>query len=474
VIEKMWFYIWKRKRISFIFLLFLVFGIKVYGQDTLKRKINSQRVLADKIIGFIGDRYILHSDVQNYIADYKRQAQANNLEDVTIPEPCYVLENLLIKKIFVLQALRDSLPLSEEEVEAALENRIRSYIYQYGSKEVLEEVANRSIFQIKEDFKEPVREQKLADLMQNKIIEAIKINPNEVEEYYNKIPKDSLAVYESEVELSQIVIHPKADPDIEVYIAKQLNDYKRQVESGAKKFDYFVKQYSEDPAAKENLGQYTLNKNDKNFDGNFFNAAFRLRNIGQVTPVIKSKFGFHIIQLIKKNGDEIVVKHILRIPPVTENEVKIVRKELDSIRTEVLNKNISFANAISKFSDDENSKFTAGSILSREGSTFVTIDELDKDIVLAIKGLNPGDITKPEVFVDDKGRKALRIIYFKNRTSPHKENLKDDYNKVAERVLNSKRQEAVQNWIQSKLGDFYLLIEAPYNTCKELERWGKQ
>lgn len=433
---------------------------------------NKQRVLADKIVVFVGDKYVLYSDIQNYLADFKRQAQAANIEDITIPDPCQVLENLMIKKIFVLQAQRDSLPLSEDEVDAALENRIRSYIYQYGSKEVLEEVANRSIFQIKEDFREPIREQKLSELMQNKIIEVIKVTPVEVSDYYNKINKDSLLVYESEVELNQLVVHPNADPDVESYVIKQLNDYKRQVETGVKNFDYFVKQYSEDPGSRENFGQYTLNRGDKNWDPNFFSAAFRLKTPGQVTPVIRSKFGFHIIQLVKKGGDEVVVKHVLRTPPITEAETKIIKNKLDSIRKEIIQKKMSFNEAVNKYSDDENSKFTAGAILDRNtGASFITIDALDKDLVLAIKGLNPGDVTVPLEFTDERGRKGLRLVYFKSRTTPHKENLKDDYNKVAQRVLDLKKQVAIENWIKNHIQDFYVLIVEPYKSCPQLAKW---
>ncbi len=183
--------------------------------------------------------------------------------------------------------------------------------------------------------------------MQNKIIETIKITPTEVKAYYNKIPKDSLPFYESEVELSQIVIIPKANRDVEEYVSKQMYDYKRQIEAGSQKFEALVKMYSEDPGSKDAGGQYNLNRNDKNWDPAFLSASFRLKE-NQVSQVVKSKFGLHIIQLMSRSGDEAVVRHILRIPPVTDDEVKEAVAKLDSVRKQLKAGTIAFGEAVSK------------------------------------------------------------------------------------------------------------------------------
>ena len=175
-----------------------------------------KKVMADKIIGTVGDKYILKSDIDNAIADYKRQAQGQ--DGAIIPTPCQVLEGQLIRKALVLQSEKDSIVVTEEEVESAIDGRIRNFIQQFGSKEALEEVAGRSVFQLKEDFRTLIREQKLAEQMQEKIVDKVKITPNEVRAFYNKIPVDSLPLYESEVQISQIVVHPKANRDIEEYV----------------------------------------------------------------------------------------------------------------------------------------------------------------------------------------------------------------------------------------------------------------
>ena len=255
-----------------------------------------QKVVADKIAGIVGDKIILNSDIINAIADVVRQGgQA--------PEDCAVLDQMLIRKALVLQAEKDSIPVSDEEVDATIDQKIRYFISQYGGKEALEQIAGRSIYQLKEEFRQPIREEKLATGMQNKIVSDIKVTPAEVKEYYEKIPKDSLHFYESELQVGEILVYPKANHDIEKLAIDELNDYKTQVESGAKKFELLAKLYSDDPGTKDNGGKLDINRTDKQIDPNFLAAAFRLKE-GQISPPVKSKFGYHIIQMISRSGDD--------------------------------------------------------------------------------------------------------------------------------------------------------------------------
>lgn len=430
----------------------------------------TKKVLADKIVGTVGDKFILKSDVENALLDLKRQAQGQ--ENVTLPTLCQVVEQQMIRKALVLQAEKDSILVTEEEVENAIDTRIRSFLQQFGSKEVLEEVAGRSVFQLKEDFRLLIKEQKLADEMQSKIVEKIKITPTEVRNYYNKIPVDSLPLYESEVQVTELVMHPKANRDVEEYVIKQMLEYRKQIESGANKFDQLVKLYSEDPSAKENLGLFNLNRNEKNFDPAFMAGSFRLKE-GQISAPIKSKFGYHIIQLISRSGDEAVVKHILRIPPITNDEINETKVFLDSIRKEIIAGRMSFGEAVNKYSDDDGSKFSGGAITGRDGSTYVNIDQLDKEMVVLMKNMKPGDISTPQVYLDDRGRKTVRLIYFKERTTPHRENLKEDYNKVAQRALEEKKAKSMEAWFKEHVPNYYVFIDDSFQGCAELKDWTK-
>jgi len=427
----------------------------------------AQKMVADKIIAQIGDKIILKSDIDNAIADYKRQDMADQLP----PNPeCAFLQGQLIQKTLVIQAEKDSLFVEEDELEALLDNRIRFFISQYGSQDILEQIAGRSVYEIKEDLRQPFKEKTMAEKMQTKILENVKITPTEVKEYYDKIPKDSLLYYESEIEVSELVLYPKANKDLEDYVAAQLLDYKRQVESGQKKFDQLARLYTEDPGSKETGGQYSINRVDKSWDPTFVAAAFKLKE-GQISPVIKSKFGLHIIQMVSRAGDEAVVRHILKIPPVTDVEVKLGLAKLDSIRSKIVAGDISFTAAVTKFSDDENSKFSGGAKMNNEGSVYIKIDQLDKDAVVALKGLNAGDISKPQSYTDERGRKTVRILYLKTRTEPHRENLKDDYNRVAQRALEIKKQTVLEKWFKDHIPGYYVTIDKEYAGCESVKDW---
>ena len=434
-------------------------------------KAQVKKVLADKIVATVGDKFILRSDIDNSIADYKRQAQGQ--EGVTIPSVCQIMEGQLIRKALVLQAEKDSIIVTEDEIQNAIDARIRQFLQQFGSKEVLEEVAGRSIFQLKDDFKILIKEQKLADEMQQKIVEKVKITPTEVRAYYNKIPVDSLPLYESEVQVLELVMHPKANRDVEEYVIKQLMDYRRQIEAGINKFDQLVKLYSEDPSSKENLGQFNLNRNEKNFDPAFMAGSFRLKE-GQISAPIKSKFGYHLIQLISRTGDDAVVKHILRIPPISNDEINETKVFLDSIRKDILANKYSFGEAVNKHSDDESSKFTGGAVSGRDGSTYVNYDMLpDKDMVVLLKTMKPGEISAPQVYTDDRGRKTVRLVYFRDLTTPHKENLKEDYNRIAARALEEKKARVLEAWFNEHITNYYINIDEQYQACSEIKEWTK-
>lgn len=427
----------------------------------------AQKVVADKIIAQIGDKIVLRSDLTNAIADYKRQG----MEEQLPPNPeCAFLQGQLIQKTLVIQAEKDSLFVEDDELEALLDNRIRYFISQYGSQDMLEQIAGRSVYEIKEDLRQPFKEKTMAEKMQGKILENVKITPNEVKEYFDKIPKDSLLFYESELEVSQLVLLPKPNKDLEEYVSAQLLDYKRQVESGQKKFDQLAKMYTDDPGSKETGGQYSINRVDKSWDPTFVAAAFKLKE-GQISPVIKSKFGLHIIQMVSRAGDDAVVRHILKIPPVTDTEVKLAITNLDSIRNEIMKGNISFAAAVTKLSDDENSKFNNGALLANDGSPFLTIDKLDKDAVVALKNLKPGDISKPQAYTDERQRKAVRILFLKSRTEPHRENMKDDYNRIAQRALELKKQTVLEKWFKEHIPNYYVTVDKEYTGCASISDW---
>jgi len=427
---------------------------------------NLKKIVADKILAVVGDKIILQSDIDNAIKDASRNGG-------TIPEDaeCTILEQALVAKLLMLQALKDSLPITDEEIESELDNRIRYYISQFGSQTELERVAGKTIYQLKDDSRESVRERKLAEEMQKKIVNNVNVTPTEVKAFFDRIPKDSLPFFESEVEVCQIAVYPKASRDLEKYMIDELTRYKTQIESKQMSFEQAAKIYSEDPGTKDHGGLFEADRNDKNIDPTFLAAAFRLKD-GEISPVIKSQFGYHLIQMVQRNGDLATVRHILRIPPVTDAEMKEGISQLDSVRSKIIAGVMDFNAAAFKYGQDEEQKYTGPCIMSADGDTYNRIDELDKDIVATLGKLKISEYSQPAVFVNEKtGKKGVRILYLKSRSEPHRMNLKDDYNKIKQAALEEKKFQTLDKWLSGHISSYYIMLDPAKSGCTQLQKW---
>ena len=449
------------KKLLFVFLT-LIATSAVFSQ---------RPVVADKIVGIVGDKIILQSDVYNDINDRKRRN-----EPVPPNAECYIMEQILALKALVLQAEKDSIIIEDSEIDALLDNQVRGFIGQYGSKEALEEIAGRTVYQIKEDLRQNFKERKLAERMRDKIVEGVKITPQEVKAYWDKIPPDSLPFYESEVEIGEIVVYPKASRDLEKLAQDELADFKQQIESGKATFEALAGLYTDDPGSKNTGGRYTTNRAEKTIEGQpadatFINNAFRLKE-GQISPVFKSQFGYHIIQMISRAGDDAVVRHILRIPKVTQAEVAASMEKLDSVRAKLVAGTMAFGEAASRYSEDVNAKFTAGMLQGPNG-TYLTYDQLSKDMALLVKDMKVGEVSKPVAFTDERGKQGVRIAYLKSRSEPHRENMKDDYNRISQRAIEYKKQDIIEKWFTSRISNYYLMIDPQFGACETLSPWLK-
>ena len=425
-----------------------------------------QKVVADKIIAVVGDRIILKSDVTNSIADMARQG-------MTVPENanCMVLDQALVSKVLMMQAIKDSLPVSDDEIEAELDQRVRYFVSMYGTKEAVEQMAGKSIYQIKDDARESVRENKLAQSMQRKIVDGVRVTPADVQAYFSRIPKDSLPFFEAEYQIGQIIVYPKASRDMETYIVGELMNYKRQVENKTASFESLAKRYTEDPGSKERGGQYQIGRADKSWDPAFVNAAFRLKE-GQISNPFKSKFGYHIVQLVQRNGDEAIVRHILRVPPVNEEEIAEATNRLDSVRKLLVEGRMDFNTAAGKYTNDEQASFAGYYLMNNRGESLVTIDEMDKSIVALLDKVKIGEYSKPVAFTDERtNKKGVRLIYVKSKTEPHRMNIRDDYNRIANAALEEKKYKALEKWLTTHISSHYIMLDPAEAACPQLKKW---
>lgn len=424
--------------------------------------------VADKIVAVVGkNRIILQSDVDMQFLQYKAQ---DPMVGDTIK--CHLLQQMMIQKLLVEQAERDSLLVSDEDVEGTIENRIRQFIRQYGSKEKLEEVAGKTVYQLKEENRELFKEQLMAEKMQQKILENVKITPSEVQSFYNKIPVDSLPFFPASVEVGQIVIDPPVSPELDDYARKKLEDIRNQIVNEGKSFEVMAGIYSDDPGSRDNGGRYNdVNRTGGGWAPEFVATAFKLQN-GEVSQIVKTQFGYHIIQMIQRKGEVADVRHILIRPERTSVDFKKASEKLDSIRSLLISGVYTFPEAVGKFSTDEAAKNTGGMIIDPQtGAAQLEIDKLDPAMVLMLDTMNISSFSQPQLFTTDRGEKSMRIVYLKSRTEPHKANLKDDYSKIQQVALAQKQAKKTEEWLMSRLPNYYIRIAPEYSTCTVFAKW---
>jgi peptidyl-prolyl cis-trans isomerase SurA len=406
----------------------------------------------DKIAAIVGDKIILKSEIEAAYADFKRENTS-----IDEKEKCRLIEDYMSQKMLVEQAVRDSVIVSDDEVESTLENRIRYFVSQYGSEERLEEMSGKTIYQLKDDYRGLFRDQLTAQRMQSQIMSSVKITPQEVKAFYQKVPVDSLPFYPSMVEVGQIVFKPSINKEVEDYAKEKLEGIRADIISGKSSFDIMAGVYSEDPGSKNNGGDLGIMGRDE-LVPEFAAAAFKLQN-GEISPVVKTKFGFHIIQMVNRQGEKAKLRHILIKPLITM----------------IMASKLQFSEAVGKYTFDDATKITGGMFTNPQtNGSFIQTEDLDPAVALLINDMKPGTFSQPISYEDAGGDKLVRIIYLKNRTEPHKANLNDDYNKIQQVAFAEKQNEHLQKWIHDKIPSFYIMVADEYKDCENMSKWKTQ
>ncbi|MES2702666.1 MAG: peptidylprolyl isomerase [Bacteroidota bacterium] len=427
----------------------------------------SKAQVADKIIAVVGrNRIILKSDLDMQMLQMKQQNP-----DAAYLDSCSTLQSMVIQRMMMEQAERDSVRVTDEDVEGQLDNRLRYFTSLYGSKEKLEQVAGKTIYQMKEEYRDIIRDQMVYEKLQGQILEHVKITPAEVDAFYKKIPVDSLPMFPAAVEVGQIVIDPPVSQEMADYAHQRMEEIRAEVVSGAKSFEVAAGIYSEDPGSKDNGGRYDGVTRTGPWADEFKAATFKLQN-GEISPLVKTKFGYHIIQMISRRGDEADVRHILVKPQITTADFNKATHKLDSVRELLVNGKMAFPEAVGKFSTDESAKRTGGMITDpTTGSTELDITKLDPGMVLMLDSMKQGSYSKPHVFVTDAREQSARIVFLRTRTDPHKANLRDDYGKIQEVALQQKKQLKLQSWVTTKAPTYYIKVVPEYQVCPIIGEW---
>lgn len=439
---------------ALLLLVFLCASGSVFGQPL------------DGIIGVIGkNRIILRSEVEQQVENAKLQDPNLVTEDLR----CDIMEQMLLQKLLVEQADRDSVVIGAEEVEAQLENRVRYFIMQYGSKEKVEELSGKTLYQLKDENREITQEIMLSERMQGTILDGVKVTPVEVKKFYDNIPIDSLPFFPATVELGQIVIDPPASPELDTYARKKVEEIRNKIVNEGSDFEIMAGIESDDPGTRNDGGLMKgINRKGGNLVTEFVVAAFKLQN-GEISPVFRTRYGYHIIQMVNRKGDEADVRHILKTPERTSIDFNTALERLDSIRTALVAKQVTFEQAVGKFSTDEMSNRTGGMITDQQGGSTLEVEDLDPTLALMIDTLKPGTYSAPMVYANARGERSCRIVYMKSITAPHKANMQEDYSRIQFAALQKKKGERMQQWVREKAPAFYIKIDPEYAECANIQ-----
>ncbi|MFM2047881.1 MAG: hypothetical protein RI955_427 [Bacteroidota bacterium] len=427
-------------------------------------RIFAQDKIADKIVGIVDNKIVLQSDIQQQL----NQMAAQNAP-INANSGCYIYQQMMLQKLMVAQANHDSIVINNEEIENELDRRMNYFIGQVGSKEKFEEYYHKPILKFKEEFREAVQEQLLAQRMQQKITADAKVSPMEVKKYFDNIPTDSLPNINAEYEIGEIIISPKVTAESKLATKKQLLEIKEKVLSGVS-FDSQAKLYSEDPGSAIKGGDLGLVSRGQMVP-EFESALFKLKD-GEMSDIVETQYGYHIIKMIAKQGEKAKAKHILIVPKSGKGDLDITVLKLDSIRKKIVADSISFKKAADKYSTDEATKTNGGLVQnSNDGNTLIDAQLVEPDLFFIIDTMKVGQISKPSFFKTYDGKDAARIVWLKTKTQPHKANLKDDYAKLQQATINKKQQEKMLEWIKKTTKKNYIVIDEDYKHCELMKDW---
>ncbi len=422
--------------------------------------INAQEI--DKIIAIIGDEIVLRSEVENQYLQYISQGVTSNEE-----LRCEILEDLMTQKLLIFSCKQDSISVTKEEIEQEVETRVNYYVDQIGSIEKVEQYFEKDIYQIKKVLSELVEDQFLIQRMQSSITKDVKITPFDVNEFYEKMDKSELPLIEDRYKLSQIIVKPKMSEDQINKLTDRLNAFRKRVLNG-EDFKVLAALYSDDPGSANNGGEIGFVSRGT-FVPEFEKVAFRLKK-GEVSEIVKTNFGYHIIQLIERRGDQVNVRHILLKPKYSSTSLQNARLRIDSIYNKIKNNEISFSQAIKSYSDDDTKNNNGLLINPSNGSSTYTIAELGSSIKYLIEGLNEDDFTKP-VKVESNEGSIYRILNVVEKISSHTANLDLDYDFFQTQALNFKKQEKLDEWIEKRIKNTYVELKEIDKNCKSSYKW---
>jgi peptidyl-prolyl cis-trans isomerase SurA len=415
----------------------------------------AQPVLADGVVAVVGNEIILQSDVSIMQETLKREGQDRS--------ECEVLQELILEKLLVHHAAIDSVVVDDAEIDDNISRRLEQLIAQIGSERRLTEYYKKSVVEIKDEMRPLMRNQLTAQRMQSTITENVKVTPVEVENVIKAMPLDSLPLIGTEVELAQIIINPKVSEKASQDAVERLEQLRTRILNGSS-FATMAILYSEDPGSNRNGGEYKGIKRGQ-FVTEFDAVSYNLE-VGEISAPFKTEFGYHIVQLQAKRGEELDLRHILVKPKLEQKDLDIAQGRLDSIRSAIKAGTLTFEAAAERFSEDEETKLNGG-IMLNPNTMDVTfnLDQLDRGIFYGIQNLEVNDLSEAALVRDPQGKEYFRLIHLRNKIDPHRANLKQDLALLKQFVENQRRQQTMDAWVARKKRETALKVNGSLAEC---------
>lgn len=421
----------------------------------------------DKIQAIIGSEILLISDIENQYNQILSQGVIET-EDMR----CQIVDELLLQNFLIHHAKIDStIEIVSDDIDAEINNRISYFENQLGSLEKVEAYFTRSIESMEDELRIIVKDQFYTQKKQSKIISDVKITPNEVKDFYRTLNSEEIPLVPTKLQMSQIVIEPELSEDKKNSIKEKLNGFRKRIYNG-EDFKVLATLYSDDVVSANNGGELGF-MNRGELVPEFERAAFKLKK-DEISEVVESKFGYHIIQMIERRGEQINVRHILIKPKFSSLSLQNARENINSIKSDLDSSLISFKDAIQKYSDDE-SKNNGGLIINpKNGTTFFTFEELDPSIRYIVERMNIGDVSDPSLSKSQDGTQAAyRLVKLNNKIEEHKANIVDDFDLLKEYALSNKKQSVLEKWVSDNLANTYINISNDLSECACYKKWIK-
>lgn len=428
----------------------------------------NEEIVVDKVAAVVGNHIILLSDIETQLQQYLTQTTLSEEE-----LRCRIIDQLLLNKLLLHQAAIDSVEVTEDQVEQKINQNMAYYISQIGSAEALEKYYGKSIAQLKEEFRPMIKDQLVTQQMQSKVTSNVNANPSDVKAFFDNIPKDSLPLINAEVEYAQILRNVPVGAEEKANAKEQITILRDRILKG-EDFGTLALLYSQDKeSAKQNGELGFVNRGD--LVPEFEAAAFRLKSVEDVSPVIQTQFGYHIVQLIERRGEKINVRHILIPVKVTNEDVVRTQVEMDTLVAKLRRGEITFSEAAEKYSDDKDTKLNGGLVVNpATGSSHFEADMVDPVILFQLDKMKVGEFSNPISTTTREGGQGFRILFLKSRSEPHRLNLKDDYQKLQELALSDKQNMILEQWRNKKKLTTYIRIGEDYSSCPIIKDWISQ